>query len=106
MKLSAEADGTFLREWHWDEDGGGRLIHNVVQDVAPILKRNKALQNCGDNGYGKSRDFRRVASIPLVVVDKWLREGVDIFNPDHAKEVKRRLNSSEWAHLRTADGRF
>ena len=94
----------YLRETgFWEDDG--KIIIRKTQDVEPILEANKRLFNDGD-GYSPSRELRRAASIPLVVVEQWMREGVDIFNPDHAEAIKRKLNSSEWAHLRTAPGRL
>lgn len=81
------------------------LVEKRVQDVEPVLNANKALATDGD-GYSPDRTLRRAASIPLIVVEQWLKEGVDIYNPDHAGEVKRRLNSADWLHLRTAGGRL
>lgn len=89
--------------WHIDH-AGKALIEERMQDVAPVLDANKRLFNDSD-GYSPSREMRRVASIPLIVVEQWMKEGVDVFNPDHAKEVRRRLNMPEWRHLRTASGR-
>lgn len=75
-------------------------------DVGPALERNKALQTFND-GYSPSRDLRRAASIPLIVVELWKNQyGIDVLNPDHRPAVRRLLNSSEWAHLRTAPGRL
>lgn len=88
------------------ENSHGELIIQRSQDVAPILDRNKALANDGD-GYSASRDIRRVASIPLVLVEKWKNEeGIDLFNPDHLPAVRRKLNSPEYQYLRTAPGRL
>lgn len=81
------------------------LIERRVQDVEPILTHNKALAN-HDDGYTPSRDMRRVASIPLVVVEQWMKEGVDIFDPNCREEVRKRLNSSDYAYLRTAPGKL
>ncbi len=86
----------------FDSDGD-KLIVNRVQDVEPILERNKALMT-HDDGYSEARDVRRAASIPNVIVEQWMKEGVNIFDKDCAAEVRRRLNSSEWAFLRTAEG--
>lgn len=89
---------------HHDDDGD-RLIIERAQDVQPILDHNKRLFTHND-GYSPSRELRRVASIPLVVVEKWLREdGIDVFNKDHAEAVRRKLNDPAYAHLRTAPGR-
>jgi hypothetical protein len=75
-------------------------------DVEPILEHNKALHSFND-GYSPSREWRRAASIPLVIVEKWRNEhGIDVFNPDHMPAVKRLLNSSEYLYLRTAPGRL
>lgn len=82
----------------------GDLIVQRWQDVAPILDRNKALANDGD-GYSPSRELCRVATIPPLVVEMWMNEGVDVLDPDHAPEVARRLNSSDWLWLRNAPGR-
>ncbi len=87
-----------------DVDG---LAFVTTQDVEPILDRNKELFNNGTRGYTPSRDLRHVAEIPLVVVEIWKNEhGVDCFNKNHAEGVRRLLNSSEYAYLRTAPGRI
>ena len=84
----------------------GDLTVHRGEDVEPILEANKALFNSGD-GYSPSREWRRAASIPLAIVEKWKNElGVDVFNPDHKDGVKRLLNSNEYAFLRTAPGRL
>jgi hypothetical protein len=87
----------------WADDG--KIIERKTQDVEPILDHNKRLMSDGD-GYSPSRDIRRAASIPMVVVEQWMREGVDIFDPNSREAIKRKLNSSEWAHLRTAPGKL
>lgn len=85
--------------YHWGAEG---LTEYRVQDVEPIFERNKAQQNSGD-GWTPSKDMRKVASIPVVIIEKWMREeGVNIFDPNHADAVKRLLNSNEYRYLRTA----
>lgn len=92
----------------WDSEDawfdGDKLIHRTTQDVEPILDRNKAMQTAGD-GYSPTREMRRVASIPVAVAYQWLQEGVDFRDENCADEIRRRLNSPEWRHLRTAPGR-
>ncbi len=90
-----------------EEDSDGSLIVHRLADVEPLLERNKALLNSGEDGYTPSRELRRVASIPNAIVEKWRNElGVDIYNPDHRDAVRRLLNSSEYLYLRTAPGRL
>lgn len=88
------------------EDGDGSLIVHREADVEPLLEANKALYTSGD-GYSPSREWRRAASIPMAIIEKWRNElGVDVFNPDHIGAVRRLLNSSEYLYLRTAPGRL
>ena len=53
------------------KDASERLIHfRRVQDVEPILERNKFLQ-----GETQKSDWgRHVASVPMVIIEKWLNE--------------------------------
>ena len=75
-------------------------------DVEPILEHNKALYSMND-GYSPGREWRRAASIPMAIIEKWRNEhGIDVFNPDHMPAVRRLLNSNEYAFLRTAPGRL
>lgn len=43
------------------------------QDLTPYLEQNKKLQTLND-GYSPSKELRRVASIPNVLMLKWLRD--------------------------------
>jgi hypothetical protein len=88
------------------EDSDGSLIVHREADVEPLLEANKALYTSGD-GYSPSREWRRAASVPMAIIEKWQNElGVDVFNPDHKEAVRRLLNSSEYLYLRTAPGRL
>jgi len=82
---------------------GDKIIERRTQDVEGVLDDNKRLYSDGD-GYSESRELRRVASIPMVIVEQWMAEGVDIFDPNSAAEIRRRLNSSDNRFLRTAPG--
>lgn len=98
-------DGVYTL-FHYDEMED-RTIIETVQDVEPILDANKAAFNSGHDGYTPSRDLKFVAEIPVVVIEKWLREdGIDVWDPNHKEAVKRKLNDPEWRHLRTAPGRL
>ncbi len=87
--------------FHAHNDG---LTIERVQDCTPILDLNKASQN---ERRGRSGDLRQVASIPLVVAEKWMNEeGINIFDPNHAEAVRRKLNSSDYLWLRTDNSRL
>ena len=50
----------------------------------------------------KDKSMRKVASIPLIIIEKWKRElGVDVMNKDHMPKVKQLLNDPQYRFLRT-----
>jgi len=96
---------TGLAEYHHYDVATDRTIIETVQDVAPILESNKTLQKHDDQGWSPSRDLRRAATIPDIIVLKWRNEyGIDVFDRNHWPAVKRLLNDPEWRYLRTAPG--
>lgn len=86
-------------------DHTGTLIASTTQDVEPILARNARLREapqCGDWG-------RHVASIPNVILLKWLNEehargnsGLRLFTREFDALIARKLADADWAYLRTA----
>jgi hypothetical protein len=90
---------------HFMTEDEGKFIFSAVQDVQPILDRNKAMATEND-GYTPSREFRRVASIPLTLIYKWLHEeGWNALDRRHSDRLARKLNDPDYAYLRTAPGR-
>ncbi len=96
-----------------------RIVHDAqadelhverVQDVEPILEANKADFNSAP-GLGSQR-FKKpmvhAARIPLIVIEQWMKEGINIFDPspEMKKKVRDKLNSAEYAYLRTTPGRI
>lgn len=79
----------------WDGD-----VLNQILDV------NKAKQNADDKGWSRTREMRRVASIPFAVLDIWRGEGIRWWDQNHAPAVKAKLNDPQFRHLRTAPGRL
>lgn len=78
-----------------------------VQDVEGILEENKQVYDEDQrlNAFG-----RRVASIPNIIVEQWLKEGINIFDmnkdPEVQKKVFMKLNSPDWRYLRTHNSRL
>lgn len=86
-----------------------KVVLQNVQDVGPLLELNKkeltgdSMYGTGDNAVG----MRKVASIPLVVIEKWKRElGVDIMNKNDWPKIKQLLNDPENRFFRTREGRL
>jgi hypothetical protein len=81
----------------------GTIIAVTTQDVGPILDRNAELRAQPQRG-----DFgRHVASIPNVILVRWLNEeyargntDLRMFTPDFNELVARKLADPDWKHLR------
>lgn len=89
---------TRISTYHHYDDATDKAAIETVQDVTPIIEKNKAQQT---HGFDKRSDLWHAARIPAVVQLEWMTKyGVDLYNKDHFPAVKRLLNSSEYSHLR------
>lgn len=86
-------------------DRSGTVTASTTQDVEPILVRNARLRREPQRGdWG-----RHVASIPNVLLLKWLNEehargntGLRLFTREFDAFIARKLADPDWAYLRTA----
>ena len=103
-KRELESNGDVRYVGHYDESED-RMTIETVQDVNPYLESNKQQAQFGS--FDKKAPMRKMASIPLVIIEKWLREeGLDVFNDDHQKRLMRKLHDPDYAYLRTLEGRY
>ncbi len=86
---------------HFDQ---GNMIVENVQDVGDILDNNARLRATPQ----KSDWGRHVASIPNIIITRWLNEEwargnttIRLFGPEMDALVERKLKDPEWAYLRT-----
>jgi hypothetical protein len=85
-------------------DRAGTVIASATQDVEPILKRNQRLR-----AEPQTSDWgRHVASIPNVILLKWLNEAhargntaLRMFTREFDTLVARKLEDPNWKYLRT-----
>lgn len=92
------------RRAHLDH-GEREITFEIIQDVEDILERNKWLQS----EQQKSDWCRHVASIPNVILTRWLNEEhargnttLTIAGPEMDALIQRKLRDPEWRYLRTA----
>ena len=103
-------------EWNVDatktkyiKESDGKLTINNQQDLNPLMKRNKRLYTLND-GYTKSKDMRRVASVPPIILQIRSKEYNGTNNwwglpKDTQKKIMRtKLNSNEFRYFRTSEG--
>ena len=82
---------------------GGEFYVQRVQDVEPIIDRNKELQTIGQ----KSDWGRHIASVPNIFLEKWLNEEaargniqMQFGSEEFWQMVGRKLQDPEWKFLR------
>jgi hypothetical protein len=88
-------------------DSDGKVIFRTQQETQPVLDHAKVLRDdTSDRGWCMGGDFRRVASVPAVVLVEWMNEGIDVFSGDQQDAIARKLNDPDYFYLRTAPGRL
>ena len=96
-----------VQTFHDHDESTGVMHLQRVQDVEPILERNKALQKTDHQSNGIKKSWMHAATVPNIIIEKWINEyGVNFYNRDHWPAVKRLLNSPEWRYLRTGNARL
>lgn len=82
----------------------GNLVTGMVQDCTPIVEACKAAHNEGRHG---SADMRLAASVPLVVIERYMHDHGLTFeafsnDPFHKRAI---LNDPALAHFRVWPGK-
>jgi hypothetical protein len=93
--------GLVQTDLYWDEHTEEMHVARV-QDVEPVLERNKAIRAAGWDGYNGDRSMRAVAEIPVTIVEQWQREGVEWWNQDHNAELQKRIADPALSGFRIA----
>ena len=93
------------------DDIDGKIAIKEEVNLNPHLKHNKQLLTLND-GYSKSRDLKRVASIPTLALSVWANEYNGTKNwfglPKEIQKniLKKKLNSNEFRYFKTAEGKI
>jgi hypothetical protein len=100
-------DEPVKNKFHYDH-GTDNVTLESVQDIAPLLELNKKeFNNDSMHGPQLNSGMRKVASIPLIVVEKWKRElGIDVYNKNDWPKIKQLLNDPDNRFLRTHESRL
>lgn len=103
--VSTGVDANGIEDLVGVDENGKLVMQRRCADVEPVIDVNKALLNDGD-GYSPSRELRRVASIPIGVLEVWkMQYGVDPTARGNEVLLSRLLNDADNRFLRTAPGR-
>ena len=104
MKRVYHDDADVKTIYHTDTDGNTLERVERWQDCEAIIENNKDWQTRGK----QTGDFRLVAQIPNIIIERWLNEEAARGNRMKWSDkefdllIKRKLKDPDWAWLRTA----
>jgi hypothetical protein len=110
MKKDIIVDGLQKTTYINDEMDKKIAVKEEV-NIDSHLKHNKRLLNLND-GYSKSREMKRIASIPTIALSVWANEYNGTSNwfglpkQIQTKILKTKLNSNEFKYFRTSEGKL
>lgn len=77
-----------------------------LQDVEGVIADNKKQFNLhGNKQYNDSDGLHKVATIPLMVIEKWIREGFNWYESTDA-ERRKKLNDPDNRYLLVRPGKL
>jgi hypothetical protein len=97
-----EPDG-MVEKSIWDGSEEKLVVHRT-QNVDPVLAQNKVMANSGESPYNADRSMKHVARIPRILIEMWMKQGINFFDENDWPKIERMLNSNEYLWLRTGSG--
>ena len=102
LKRLAGGDVVTIHDY---DDSTQTTIIETIQDLDPYIEANKREQASGHDGYTPSREMRKVASIPIEIVNQWMVErGINALRPEDWPKVAALLDDPDHRFLRTDAG--
>lgn len=104
-------DSEIKRKMRLNTEGRHSIEIHSEQECDEIIAVNRDLRN-EENFSGSlwnGRDMVRVASIPLIELERWRKEeGIDFwrFNDEDKARITQKLNDPSFSAFRTAPGRI
>jgi len=91
-----------MEEFFFEGLKSEKMIIRRTEDVEPVIDETTEFRNSARNGFSKSGNWRKIGSLPLIVVEQWMREkGIDLMAKGNERYVRQALN--EMSKFRTVD---
>lgn len=91
-----------FEDFNWDigEHVDGLFVKKDQHISDEFLARNRDARF--ESSHNRAREYHHMASIPVVVVEKWLKEGFDIYK-EPAKAIIKRLRQENLEYFLTSN---
>ena len=104
MGSIVDRDGNVMTEYIYNAYDDSLTVKRSA-DIEANVESNK--REYIDNQHSKFGDLKRVASIPVVVMEKWIAEdGINYMAPEHKDALRRKLNDPDNRFMRTMPGKL
>lgn len=105
------AEGTGMRRrMRIDPETSALVVKSEQEDMDAVLKLNQAFLNHdrSSSSLWGGRSMVRVAQVPLELIEKWRKEGLDVYSGDQdvIAKVLGMLSGNDYEKLRTAPGKL
>lgn len=92
--------------WSMGRDQDGNRAYFASGGSDDVVDTNKAIHNHGAH-HNAEKDRYLAASIPPIIVVKWLNEdGLNVYDPEHSERLRKKLDDPAWQHLRIWKGQL
>lgn len=85
-----------MRKYQIDDDGN--VVIESIQDVEPHLKYAEEKRK----NEGKTGEFVHYARIPVVIIEQWLKMGINYMDNNDLPKIKK-LIDGEYSYLKTTN---
>jgi len=90
---------------NYDEHERKTTIETIYNADA-VIDKNREEFLSGHDGYTPSRDFKKVASIPMGEIARLYQDGINIMDNNDWPKIKSLLDSIDFQKWRTAPGKI
>lgn len=96
-----------ITDQYFYDDATNRLTIRRLQDVEAVLDDNKSNFNQHDGiKYNDSKGLHQVATIPNILIEKWLREEGFNWYTATDSEKRKKLNDPDYRYLKVRPGKL
>lgn len=93
-------------KYYWDHSTKKLTIEREQDIENNVASNRKQFNDRGRANYSDSNGLHKIASIPFITLEKWLREDGFNWYQSTDKERRQKLNHSENRHLLLRPGRL
>ena len=102
MVIKVRDFDTMEREYTFNNDG--KVVVKGTQDITQNVKL-AAEERANENRFEKPRDLKKVASVPMVIVEELMKKGINPFKKEDQKRFCKEIELN-YPYLKTTNMRL